>query len=516
MPDVEGGASVRSQGHDSVNRYSDALRVFRERVSSKVTKIRELPTGRVSTAFDGGDASYDNPVIIDMVPEEDSVPQTSVLPTSNDTEYDDLISQAEEWKQRHCDANLHEVCFTTTRFIAGLFDEQGGMLNMDHMGIRLFVPPGAIEGEAKLIYMYIAKDLQYMPSIDLTQARVGPTIFCGPQGIGFLERVILSYEHCANIDDASTKLVPMFTSSRPNENLDYKSLDEEEDVLVIKRRGRCSILISHFTGFSSIATSTSPDLPAEIYMNLVVYSSLVQATATRMILRLYFVHKTADAIQMVACEEESINGVKRTPFTTWSFKTNLDATSLLEIENNWTTRNPKLTIPADTLRENLYVTKSYMLLKRDTIIENSLVGSVHVTQAGQSDDLKETLHILAQENEDKMIKRKAIPMRSSVLLKQPLRRTLKELLDPDGLVDWRMFAHELELDDMIPKLEKQKHGSPTYELLNTWEATRSRNDAEDWLHLQQIFEKIGRKDAVTEILKAKSEMNYVELDCSKK
>ncbi|XP_033119982.1 uncharacterized protein LOC117119292 [Anneissia japonica] len=158
------------------------------------------------------------------------------------------------------------------------------------------------------------------------------------------------------------------------------------------------------------------------------------------------------------------------------------------------------------LRENNYVTKAYKLSRTPRSNSVNVSASVYVTQGGdQSKKYSETLQILTHTNDELPPK----PKRTSLLLKQPLRLILKSLLDPDGMSDWRMFAHKLNLDDVIPKLEKDTRRSATYELLNIWESIRSGDDAADWNNLERIFEEIGRKDVITEILIAKSESSAI-------
>ncbi|XP_033119984.1 netrin receptor UNC5A-like [Anneissia japonica] len=247
----------------------------------------------------------------------------SVSNVSDDIEFESLLSKAKAWHAELLERGAwRDACYTSNRFIAGLFDKDGGMLRMENMGIRLLIPPGAIGGGVELIYIYVATEQIGIPLTEPGKIRASPTVFCGPHGMQFLERVVLSYEHCANIHDEGTNLLPMFTSSLPSKEMHFTNLEEEDDVLVIKRDGRCSIMISHFTGFSSIATSANPDQSLEIFMNLVVYSSFLHHSSTDMILRLYFVHKTADALHNVFCEEESLEGIKLTPFTPWLIDTN--------------------------------------------------------------------------------------------------------------------------------------------------------------------------------------------------
>ncbi|XP_035689619.1 UNC5C-like protein [Branchiostoma floridae] len=140
--------------------------------------------------------------------------------------------------------------FSSNNFASGVFDHTGGHLSLPRHDINLFIPPGAIEdGRLQTIHIFVPPSMH--------RGKPAPVVHCGPTGTTFLDHVILSFPVDPNYD----KIVPKFTNTEVGSEEDWKPLLEDDDAASIVQNGKCTLFLSHFTGFGADATEegASPD-----------------------------------------------------------------------------------------------------------------------------------------------------------------------------------------------------------------------------------------------------------------
>ncbi|XP_066302644.1 uncharacterized protein [Branchiostoma lanceolatum] len=133
--------------------------------------------------------------------------------------------------------------FSSTNFASGVFDQIGGHLSLPYHDINLFIPPGAIEaGQLKTIHIFVP------PSMN--RGKPTPIVHCGPTGTTFADHVVLSFP----VDPKYDKIVPKFTNTEVGSEEEWQPLLEDNDAASIVQNGRCTLFLSHFTGFGAEAT----------------------------------------------------------------------------------------------------------------------------------------------------------------------------------------------------------------------------------------------------------------------
>ncbi|XP_078573540.1 netrin receptor UNC5C-like [Branchiostoma floridae x Branchiostoma japonicum] len=137
--------------------------------------------------------------------------------------------------------------YISTNFAAGAFDHTGGHLSLPRHDINLFIPPGAIEaGRLQTIHIFVP------PSMN--RGKPAPVVHCGPTGTTFRDHVILSFP----VDPDYDEIVPRFTNTDAGSTEQWQPMLGDDDAAFIVNNGKCTLFITHFTGFGAEANEETP------------------------------------------------------------------------------------------------------------------------------------------------------------------------------------------------------------------------------------------------------------------
>ncbi|CAH1238249.1 UNC5C [Branchiostoma lanceolatum] len=405
--------------------------------------------------------------------------------------------------------------YSSTNFAAGVFDHTGGHLSLPRHDINLFIPPGAIEdGQLKTIHIFVP------PSMN--RGKPVPIVHCGPTGTTFADHVILSFPVDPNHDD----VVPKFTNTDAGSVEAWQPLLGDDDAAFIVNNGKCTIFLSHFTGFGAEAgdeTSASTVNKDDKTIRVGVFAS--KHTPTDRLysyqLRIRFYDASADASKHMYHKEMSqfggrlLDDDKRMQVNRrggpvrvrvsriasgWRTTDAGDENQRLEAEELWddsdetdascTVRLRKINRAAPVTdvwatvavwQEQSYGTT--VTLKPSDTLQMSLRsepprGCLSPTQAflHQQDELRPS--------------DRALP-----ILPLDVRHEMCVLLDVElpGGNDWRMMAEKFGIDSpTIRWIGRNK--SPTSKLLDFWETENVSGETMALQRLCELYEEMERPD----------------------
>ncbi|XP_033103633.1 netrin receptor UNC5C-like [Anneissia japonica] len=260
------------------------------------------------------------------------------------TYYKRCIAKAELWSKQTSLGNYDQHSFACPFFRAGIFDKYGGELHFDEAGVMLLVPPGAIQQSTpQLIYIYLHHEQNEILPIPPNMMATSPVVFCGPSGMVFDQRVLLSYQHCANIKNNNTNLITLRTETEPDQSPSFHNLSEDNDSITLIKGNTVTLMLSHFTGHTSVVQceEEKETVIHEKWLNLMLFSSQINDDDYDLQLRLYCANQTEDARYIVLEDERLLEGSLRSPTFPFLFASISDINVLLNSEGNWKVRGGK-------------------------------------------------------------------------------------------------------------------------------------------------------------------------------
>ncbi|XP_077992651.1 UNC5C-like protein [Glandiceps talaboti] len=479
------------------------------------------------------------PVPIQQVVEVDVVDQASDNETTEAPSHDlELyVSEAkmhiEKAKEEGTSSDIVHV-FSNAVFSAGLFNVEGGYLTLENMDISLFIPPGALQEKEEMVYLYLSCEEKDRHPVSPGTVSVSSVIQCGPSGLKFQERVVLSYQHCA--DDASGDVRVAVLSSDSDEEKDpvYKNLKDDETSMCIIQENKCIVYVSHFTGFTSVAEtvitekhedqgSQTETVVAKKWVEIIGFHGTLNTDVKKLPIRVYCVNKTTDAKQLVLEEEYRMSGYQADAPKTMSFlDSGLDLEfQMIEINKSWKIdgTGPIQSIDNEAVMTSSYTACSYRMAKVDDTSKTFDCAVNSFQRENPKYDQNKSLRVNFTVNEEKQassrlgledIKAKYAlkgKQLTTPRLKYHHRVELSHKLDPNSPLgnDWRMVADKIGLSyDTIQQIEAQFQrniiASPTREVLKYWDAmNRESSTGSDEIgnlkKLKNILESSERSDA---------------------
>ncbi|XP_033120458.1 UNC5C-like protein [Anneissia japonica] len=435
------------------------------------------------------------------------------------TYYKRCIAKAELWSKQTCLENFDQKSLSYPFFRAGIFDKHGGELHFDEAGVVLLIPPGAIQQSTpQLIYIYLHHEQNEILPLPPNMMATSPVVFCGPSGMVFDQRVLLSYQHCANIKNNNTNLITLRTETEPDQSPSFHNLSEHNDSLTLIKGNTVTLLLSHFTGHTSVVQceekkETVPIIQ-EKWLNLMLFSSQINDDDYDLQLRLYCANQTKDARYIVLEDERLLKGSLCAPTFPFLFASVSGINILLNSEGSWKVHGGKTkqVLAKKCIIENSHTPCVYHLEHEKENTVTKLTGQMHVSQDGREELFGKIIDVLVKKQqrinemyaEDHTTESHRL-VRRTLLLPYPLRECIRKMLDIHNPLgnDWRHLAYCLGYDDCIHQWEQQLRqrliNSPTNELLNVWEAKRSGNPTTDIEELTAMFRSMQRLDIVSEI-----------------
>ncbi|XP_071962607.1 netrin receptor UNC5B-b-like [Antedon mediterranea] len=431
---------------------------------------------------------------------------------NKDSAFRTCIEKAEVWKSALTSTNYDQNAFCLPYFRAGIFDKRGGSLTFEEAGITLLIPPGAIQQPTpQLIYIYLHNGNQNSLGITSNMMATSPVVFCGPSGMKFNERVLLSYQHCANIINNNVELITLRTETEPDQIPNFYNLSDDNDSLTLVKGNTVTLMLPHFTGHTTVVQCEQESVPIvqEKWLDLMLFSSQMQEDEYYLQVRLYCSNQTPDARYLILEDERLLNGSMCSPTTPFLFAHVSDLTVLLNPEGDWTVTGGKTkqVISRKCLIENVRVPCVYLLEYDKDKMVTSTKCRVHVTQDEREESHGKIIDVLVKTQ--KSAEPEKVPntrlVRRRLLLPYPLRESIRKKLDVPNTLgkDWKHLAYSIGYDDCIHQWEDQlRKGlifSPTNELLNIWESTRSGDEKHDLEEILEIFKNMERLDVLSDI-----------------
>ncbi|XP_070572101.1 UNC5C-like protein isoform X2 [Ptychodera flava] len=144
---------------------------------------------------------------------------------------------------------------------AARFDHNGGCLKLPERGVKLLIPPYAIEqGQTQVVYVYFSKERSHVLPAKNREVPLTPTIFCGPHGVKFKKQVLLTLPHCAANARKNWKFTTYSTDTKINEAAKFEA---DKSVLQIVTKDSVTVFTDHFTGFGCSGSDQQSHDPEE-------------------------------------------------------------------------------------------------------------------------------------------------------------------------------------------------------------------------------------------------------------
>ncbi|XP_070540952.1 UNC5C-like protein [Ptychodera flava] len=405
----------------------------------------------------------------------------------------------------------------------GFFDEKGGHLTFDKAAVSLFIPPGALpNGREEKITMVISRQV---PKHGYG-ACVSPCVVLGPSGLKFKKDVVLTYSHCAGYDSNSQTLIPISWKTDSGAQVECTDLRDDESASFFADDKKCTILLRHFTGFTTAATGGDGSVSQN---NVKVMDAMVYLSRDGNVgkLRVRVINKTDDSMRMLEREEEDLGGHRTDAGRPLLLTTNgKDVTVEVKVQGNSWEIFP-------TSKKVLSYRRLY-LCNNDTASFVVKRNNLHQSGSAESCHRFECEISLIQDDEPSqdivtfVVSEEMVPSSAAVSIppgdlnkssvkeftqskaafefSEIQRLQVMDVPDPTGK-DWRKFAEKIlkMTHKQIKQLERQE--SPMSTLMDIWESGHINPSRADFKELYDFFRTIQRDDAA-DVIKDHIENNF--------
>ncbi|XP_077869059.1 uncharacterized protein LOC144360019 [Saccoglossus kowalevskii] len=386
---------------------------------------------------------------------------------------------------------------------SAMFDHRGGILKLNHSGVKVYIPPGAIpEGKEQPIFLYLAEEDRYRPS-PTNSASNSTIVFCGPHGLIFQENVFVTIPHGAGYDRDEWKFQTLITPTDVHENPRYQSADH--DVLAITDES-ITFMVDHFTGFGTKVEPKSEGAmnevsDAEVVTQYVRFKPYIQRSGNAIKIRIRGL--LPDYMEHCEQEEKQLRGKLA------------DATKMLLLHGNhgdmkvnitnmsegWTIMNGS----GSQLMSHSKLQHSHdcatFVLQLCQPCDSQFSCCVHVKQMGVSESTDSVSFNISEplgpDSEESGLDCNVLDAPLPAHIETKICQKLDEENPLGNGQDWRMFAEEENLSmSTIQHLQHQKQygKSPTRAVLGGWIQRHEHIGQHELLNLVGIFRKIRRID----------------------
>nr|XP_006817515.1 PREDICTED: netrin receptor UNC5C-like [Saccoglossus kowalevskii] len=382
------------------------------------------------------------------------------------------------------------------------FDASGGHLIINSTGVSLFIPPNAIDdGRTEEITLTITHKTCYQPQLSEKESVISPVIICGPPGLKFNKQVVLTYPHCVSLRGDKWQMKPLICDTAPDVPTHYDDLRDDANALCFFDEQRCTILVDHFTGYTTSGEPTTcggSSEPIKI-MNIMVFSSLEEDGILK--LRIHVINKTDDAIQNVIEEERTMKGKLTHGNKPLLLKTNRKSVQV-KIGNII----PVWHVYPDYIQVLSYSNmfqgggeKCTFIISKDKDAQSDETRFDCVIEMGQVDNQpEENITLVISEAiqcrpiQDKDSLERAVFATSSKTTAAFKFSEVKQLealdIENDVGTDWRLFAEKI-LNLTFAEISQIQHKSksPMSTLISIWESRHINPSMDDFAQLHKFF-----------------------------
>ncbi|XP_018654639.1 putative netrin receptor unc5 [Schistosoma mansoni] len=417
----------------------------------------------------------------------------------------------------------------------------GDQLALPQSGVFLTIPQGALQSNSLVeVYLAVCREDKHRPTLGDHQTLLSPVIQFGPVGLNLSKPVLLSFPHCAELNQSNwlirvLALGPNLNRSPNNLNTsningykcNYSALHTNLHNFIwqnlnhtefqnfpngISTNGLQNINITNLTNSNNIMTDSAQDSgllsdiqPATKILKLAAFSGPLTPTIDYNI-RVYVLTDTKDALEHVLYVEKRLEGRLLDDPKSLLFKDNGGGLCFCieDISPGWRSRlqTKSQEIPfrhiwngtqMSTLHcafslEHLDPRQLNVSCKIKVYQENSQVQEQVLKISNQKFELK-TEHprtrFFSSEDRSSDIRSFTSPYRLPVVTTQRLCKLLDE---KEG--EWQKLAKHMRMERYIFYLKSQP--SPTTVLLNMWEACN--RDEPSVNELKAIFSAMDRAD----------------------
>ncbi|CAH1257864.1 UNC5CL [Branchiostoma lanceolatum] len=410
----------------------------------------------------------------------------------------------------------------TSSLASGIFDSEGGHLDIEGTGVRLFIPPGAIKSSVEQqVTISISSDECDKPTLTEGQARISPVIRCSPHGIAFEKSVALSFPHTGEVSKG--KLIhPLITNTDQGQQAGYEDMKEDHGARAIVRKTDCVVFLDHFTGVTLVEESPCPDEGAKggsgndgsTDKPLYAIPFWTLTSSGDVMVRVRICQKRDDAKQTAYEEEQSCGSrpCDGPPVTLYVPVTNGTKARVQVVMDSvragWASVDGlEKVIDCRRIFTDDEVQQCSFLLERssdDGHDSNRFRCRLQIIPEGNEDVQTTFVSVLTDESPPPRKQDIAVTPKKTPCLPAWARKELCRLLDPSNPKgnDWRMLSCELNLQlDSFDIQLFQEHSdkrSPTFQILSLFELDYGHLPQVQQLHaLRKVLSEppMGRPDA---------------------
>jgi hypothetical protein len=175
----------------------------------------------------------------------------------------------------------------------------GCKLSLPEWGVSLLVPPGALDsGYMEEVFLAVMREGRDQPTLSDKQTMLSPVVLAGPPRLSFKKPVVLSFNHCASLQQSNWEIGvyhcdSMFSEGKDNSWVKLITLDQETAACPIYTHldfNTCFILSDFLSRFCLVGQS-KPNLSASKSYKIVIFGQLVTSKVD-IALSVYFIEDT--------------------------------------------------------------------------------------------------------------------------------------------------------------------------------------------------------------------------------
>ncbi|CAH1790735.1 unnamed protein product [Owenia fusiformis] len=242
------------------NRYEiyKPVNIHVEPASCSVPSLMRQPNSPIHTLVPHfGDDQSDTDRSTSMLIEPSVEPQLTTAQKMIDQFMDNFHAVVHDTPHRN---SMLPTNYSNSNFTIGLFNHEGGYLELSHLQITMYIPPGAIPfNEKRQVFMYVSYHNEDLPALKGSMSPMGPVIYCGEHGQKFLSHVIITYPevdmNCIDSELWQYRLMRTDTSHNSVSKWIDATSDVDTQTFVLGQQR--VLLVDHFTGYQISAEAGS-------------------------------------------------------------------------------------------------------------------------------------------------------------------------------------------------------------------------------------------------------------------
>lgn len=187
----------------------------------------------------------------------------------------------------------------------------GCKLSLPEWGVSLLVPPGALDsGYMEEVFLAVMREGRDQPTISDKQTMLSPVVLAGPPRLSFKKPIVLSFNHCASLQQSSWEIGvyhcdSMFSDGKDKSWVKLITVDQETASCPIYTHldfNTCYILSDFLSRFCLVGSS-KPNLSAVKSLKIVTFGQLAKSKAD-IVINIYVIEDTQDSLETLMKYQE--------------------------------------------------------------------------------------------------------------------------------------------------------------------------------------------------------------------